>query len=268
MPYESILLDKEEGIATLAFNRPQKMNSLGVQMLDEAAAAIRELNDDDETKVLIITGTGRAFSAGADLTAEVKGTDTTAPGLKRRARTLPFARFGYLMKRLHEFDKPTIAAVNGVAVGAGLSVALLCDIRIAADDARFSSIFIKRGLVADCGATFYLPRVLGTAKALELMWTGDMIDAKEAERIGLVRSVVPAAELMKEAKALALRFAKGPSVAIELTKRMVYDGLKANDFSSQLANEGLAQEICYKTEDYKEGVDAFVEKREAKFKGK
>ena len=268
MPYQTILLDKEDGVVTLSFNRPQKLNSLDAQISDEAAEAIRELNDDDETKVLIITGAGRAFCSGADLTATVSGTDTTAPGLGRRARTQPFARVGRLMKQLTEFDKPSIAAVNGAAVGAGLSIALLCDIRIAADDARFSSIFVRRGLVADCGASFYLPRVVGVARALELMWTGDIIDAKEAERIGLVRCVVPAAELIREAKALAFRLARGPSVAIELMKRMVYDGLRANDFASQLAHEDFAQYVARLTEDYKEGVNSFIEKREAKFKGR
>ena len=268
MPYETILLDKEEGVATISLNRPQKLNSLDAQILDEAAEAIRELNDDDETKVLIITGAGRAFCAGADLTSPVAGTDTTAPGISRRARTEPFARFGRMMKQLAEFDKPSIAAVNGAAVGAGFSIALICDIRIAADDARFSSIFVKRGLVADCGASFYMPRLVGAAKALELMWTGEIIDAREAERIGLVRCVVPAEDLLKEAKEFALRLARGPSVAIELMKRMVYDGLKANDFSSQLAHEDFAQYVARLTEDYTEGVNSFLEKREPEFKGR
>ena len=268
MPYETVLLDKEKGVVTLSLNRPQKLNSLDAQILDEAAEAIRELNDDDETKVLIITGAGRAFCSGADLTATVSGTDTTVPGMSRRARTEPFARFGRMMKQLAEFDKPSIAAVNGIAAGAGLSIALICDIRIAAEDARFSSIFVRRGLVADCGASFYLPRLVGVAKALELMWTGDIIDAREAERIGLVRCVVPATELIKEAKELAFRLARGPSVAIELMKRMVYDGLRANDFSSQLAHEDFAQYVARLTEDYKEGVDSFIEKREAQFKGR
>jgi len=268
MPYETILLDKDEGVVTLTLNRPQKHNALDPQILDEAAEAIRELNDDDETKVLIITGAGRAFCSGADLTSPVGGTDTTAPGLSRRARTEPFAKFGRMMMQLHEFDKPSIAVVNGAAVGAGLSIALLCDIRIASDVARFSSIFVRRGLVADCGASFYLPRLVGAAKALELMWTGDIIDAKEAERIGLVRCVVPADELMKEAKEFALRLARGPSVVIELMKRMVYDGLNSNNFHSQMAQENFGQYVAWLTEDYREGVDSFIEKRESQFKGR
>ena len=165
-------------------------------------------------------------------------------------------------------DKPSIAVVNGAAVGAGLSIALLCDIRIASDVARFSSIFVRRGLVADCGASYYLPRLVGAAKALELMWTGDIIDAKEAERIGLVRCVVPADELMKEAKEFALRLARGPSVVIELMKRMVYDGLNSNNFHSQMAQENFGQYVAWLTEDYREGVDSFIEKRESQFKGR
>jgi 2-(1,2-epoxy-1,2-dihydrophenyl)acetyl-CoA isomerase len=268
MPYQTILVDREEGVVTLTLNRPDKLNSLDPQILDEAAEAIRELNDDDETKVLIITGAGRAFCSGADLTTPAGGTDTTVSDMSRRTRTEPFARFGRVMKELANFAKPSIAAVNGIAAGAGLAIALICDIRIASEDARFSCIWVRRGMVADCGTSFYLPRLAGVAKALELMWTGDIIHAKEAERIGLVRCVVPPENLMNEAREFALRLARGPSVAIELMKRMVYDGLKANDFSSQLSHEDFAHNVVRLTEDYQEGINSFIEKREPRFSGR
>lgn len=268
MTYQSIILEVDEGVALLTLNRPDKLNALNPTILQESAAVIRKLNDDDEVKVLIITGAGRAFCSGADLTAPVSGTDSTQPDIGRRARLEPFASFGWLIRQIDGFAKPVIGAVNGAAVGAGLAVALACDIRIASEDARFSCIFVRRGLVADCGTTFYLPRVVGIDKALELMWTGDIIDAKEAERIGLVSRVVAADDLIKVAKEFALRLACGPSVSIELMKRLTYEGLRANSLASQLAHEDFAQDVCRQTEDAKEGVRSFLEKREPHFQGR
>lgn len=268
MTYQSITLEIDKGVATLTLNRPNKLNALDPVLLQESASVIRELNDDDDIKVLIITGAGSGFCSGADLTAKISGTDPNQPGIGRRARLEPFASFGWLIRQIDGFAKPVIAAVNGVAVGAGIAVALACDIRIASEDARFSCIFVQRGLVADCGTTFYLPRVVGTAKALELMWTGDIIDAREAERIGLVSRVVAASDLMKVSNEFALRLARGPSVSIELIKRLAYEGLRANSLPSQLAHEDFAQYVCGQTEDANEGRKAFAERRPPKFIGK
>lgn len=268
MQYENIIYAKEEGIATLILNRPDKLNALDAKILQEIVKAIDEAREDDEVKVLIITGAGRGFCSGADLTSPVRGTDPKQPGITRPTRLEPFVSFGSLTKRLRNFHKPAIAAINGVATGGGLSIACLCDVRVASEDARFSAIFVRRGLVADTGITYLLPRIVGTEKALELMWTGDIIDAKEAERIGLVGKVVPHGELMATARGVATRIAKGPSTAIELMKRMVYEGLEADSFSLQSAYEAWAQEMCYLTEDYEEGVNAFVEKREPQFRGR
>jgi len=266
--YENIIYAKEEGIATITLNRPHKLNALDAEMLQEMVKAIDEALEDDEVKALIITGAGRGFCSGADLTSPVLGTDPKQPGITRSTRLEPFVSFGWLMKRLRNFHKPAIAAINGLATGGGLSIACLCDVRIASEDGKFSTIFVRRGLVADTGTTYLLPRIVGTEKALELMWTGDIIDAKEAERIGLVGRVVPHEELMEAARALATRIAKGPSTAIELMKRMVYEGLEASSFTLQIAYEAWAQEMCYLTEDFEEGVKSFVEKRDATFTGR
>lgn len=269
MDYKEITFTKEEGIATLTLNRPDKLNALGGIILDEMADAIEDVDRDDEAKVLIITGAGRAFSSGGDLTGPVSGIDPTLPDIKQRSIRLdPFCRFGRVMRLLRHLDKPVLGAINGIAAGAGLSLAEICDIRIASEEARFSSIFVRVACSADTGTTYWLPRIVGIAKALELMWSGDIIDAKEAERIGLVSRVVSHNDLMKVTKELANKIAKGPSIANEFVKRLVYHGLESNNFESQLAYEAFALSVCSKTEDIKEGARAFREKRAPVFKGR
>lgn len=267
MNYETIIHETDEAMAIITLNRPDKLNALDPKMLQEMVKAINDARDHDEVKVLIITGAGRAFCSGMDLTAPVRGTDPKQSGITRPTRLEPFVSFGRLVKCLHNFHKPAIAAINGFAVGAGLSVACLCDMRIASENASLGAIFVKRGLVADTGLTYLLPRMLGTEKALEIMWTGDMINAREAERISLVGKVVPHGDLMATAKALASRIAAGPSTAVELMKRMVYEGMEANSFPLQLAYEAWAQEMCYRTDDYDEGIKAFQERRSPTFMG-
>ena len=256
-----------EGVSTLTLNRPDKLNALDANILKELIRAIDEARDDDEIKVLIITGSGRGFCSGADLTGTARGTDTKLPGLDRSNRLDPFILFGSLMKRIRNFHKPVLVAANGIASGAGLSLFCLGDIRIGSEESRYSAIFVKRGLIADCGATYLLPRIVGTQNALELMWTGDIIDADTAKEIGLISRVVPADDLMDTARELALKIAGGPSTAIELMKRMVYEGLQANSFSLSMAYEGWAQEMCYLTEDSMEGIKSFIEKRPPNFTG-
>lgn len=273
MSYQNIIAEKEDNTMSITLNRPDKLNAIDATMLDELARALQDADEDDGVKVVVLTGAGRAFSSGADVTtasAVVKPSMGLVPPVElgRRVRLKPFAGFGDVALRLRNLDKPTIAAINGIAAGGGLSFALGCDIRIASEKAQFSLIFVRRGLVPDTGATYLLPRLVGTAKALELMFTGDMIDAAEAERIGLVNRVVAHENLMPATKELAARIAEGPSVAIELMKRAVYQGLESNNFASQLAYEGWAQELCYETEDFKEGVRSFLEKRKPKFSGR
>ncbi len=268
MDYEDIVMEQSDGIVTMRLNRPAKLNALGPKILDEIADVVEKVERDDEAKVLIITGEGRAFCSGADLKSPVSGADTTVPGMSRGMKLEPFALFGRAFSLLHQTRKPTIAAVNGIASGAGLSLAAICDIRIASDTATFSAIFVRRGLVTDCGGTYLLPRLVGTAKALEMMWTGDFIDANEAFQCGLVSNVVSPDELMKTARSLADKIAKGPSIAIESMKRMVYKGLETDSFEAQIAWEAFSQNICRVSEDFQEGIKSFLEKREPLFKGR
>ena len=267
MTYDDIIYMKENSIAKITLNRPTKLNALSSRTLAELAHAITDVGQDDNMKVLYITGAGRAFSTGIDLeTPQIK--EGARADISRTLRLEPLAGLGRLALRLYQLEKPTIAAVNGIAAGAGLAIALGCDIRIASEKAKFSCIFVRRGLVADTGVSYLLPRVVSKAKALELMFTGDMIDSREAEHIGLVNSVVLPDNLLKVTEELAKRIAAGPSVAIELMKRMVYRSLESNNFASQLAYEAWAQSVCHQTEDAQEGRLSFLEKREAEFKGK
>ena len=261
MAVEGLIFTKEEGIATITFNRPEKLNAVTEAMRTEVHRIATELRGDEEVKVLIITGAGEAFSTGADaseLTADYSG--PIPPYVLKRP-------LGWWTLPVRYFPKPTIAAIPGIVAGVTFSLALACDFRIASEKARFSMLFVKRGLVPDGGATYYLPRIVGTSKALELMFSGDVIDAKEAERLGLVNRVVPHDELMNATRELATKIAKGPSVAIDLIKRGVYKGV-VNDLESQLDFETLAQRICFQTEDFKEGMTSFLEKREPNFKGR
>jgi len=261
MAVEGILFTKEEGIATITFNRPGRLNAVTDAMRTEVHRIATELRSDDGVKVLIITGAGEAFSSGADtgeLTADYSG--PIEPHILKRP-------FGWWILPVRYFPKPTIAAIPGIAAGTTYSLALACDFRIASEKARFSMVFVKRGLIPDGGATYYLPRIVGVSKALELMLMGDTIDAGEAERLGIVNRVVPHDELMNAARELAMRIAKGPSVAVELIKRGVYKGID-NDLESELDYESLAQRICFQTEDFREGVASFIEKRPPQFKGR
>jgi len=268
MSYKLITVEIEDEVAILTLNRPDKLNCLNAAILHEMTKAISELNADDGIKALILTGAGRSFCSGADLSEQPYGTDKNQPGISRAEHITPFVSFGWVIKHIEDFTKPVIAAVNGIAAGGGLALALAADVRIASENAAFSAIFVKRGLVPDCGVSYYLPRLVGVSKALELMWTGDKIDAKEAERIGMVNKVVPHDHLMKSAREFAQGLAKGPSLAIEMIKRMAYTALKADSVITQMAVEDFMQQVCRESEDVREGVMGFLEKRPPKFKGR
>jgi len=263
MSFEDILLEKSGGVVTLTLNRPDRLNSLTTQMYRELSNIMRQVNQDDDTKVVVITGAGKGFCAGSDVS------DRLASRVEKRIEENRFEtiqQVGAVALDIADLDKPMIAAINGVAVGAGLSLALLCDIRIASDQARFGAVWVNVGLIPDLGATYYLPRIVGIEKAMELMATGDIINADEALRIGLVSRVVPQEKLMTTAKELATKIVAGPSVAIELIKRGLRRALN-NDLKTQLDYEGYAQNLCRKTEDHKEAIQAFMEKRKPYFKG-
>lgn len=268
MPYKNIIVGIEDEIATLTLNRPDKLNALNAAILHEMSAALKQLNEDEGVKALIMTGAGRSFCSGADLAEQPYGTDKNQPGISRAEHIEPFVSFGWVVRQMESFTKPIIAAVNGTAVGGGLAYALAADVRIASENAIFSAIFIKRGLVPDCGVSYYLPRLVGHSKALELMWTGAKISAVEAERIGLVNRVVPPDQLMKSAREFAIELARGPSLAIDMIKRMTHTSLKADSVFTQMAVEDFMQQVCRESQDVVEGVTAFLEKRTPKFKGK
>lgn len=267
MAFETILFEKKEGIVTITLNRPDRLNALSRQMGEELTKAIDDAVNDENVRVLLLTGAGRGFCSGADTGGQAERAAMRAAGQRiatnRHSQVAPLAPSVILQK----VEKPTICAVNGVAVAIGLSLALACDIRIASENARFGALWVRRGLIPDGGGTYYLPRTVGTSRALELMYTGDLIDAREAERIGLVNRVVPHEELMPEAKKLADKIAKGPAVALELTKRSVYKALN-NTIESQLDYEFWGQSVCYTTEDHKEAIQSFIEKRDPMFKGR
>ena len=268
MPYKLIAVEIADEVATLTLKRTDKLNCLNAAILHEMSAALIDLNENEGVKALILTGDGRAFCSGADLAEQPYGTDKNQPGISRAEHITPFVSFGWVVKQIEDFTKPVIAAVNGIAAGGGLALALAADIRIASENAAFSAIFVKRGLVPDCGVSYYLPRLVGVSKALELMWTGDKIDAREAERIGMVNKVVPHGALMKSAYEFAHVLAKGPSLAIEMIKLMTYTALKADSVMTQMAVENHMQQVCMESEDVKEGVMGFLEKRPPRFTGR
>jgi len=264
MTYECLLYEVKDGIATLTLNRPDRLNALGGSLREDLYDAVTRSAADPEVRVMVITGAGKGFCSGGDVKAmgEAKAGQRERPLIEKiapgRDRTLLAMR---------EAPQPIIAAVNGAAAGAGMNLALGCDIRIASTAARFTQAFVKRGLHPDWGGTYFLPRVVGTAKACEMIFTGDVIDAAEAERLGIVSRVVAPEELMPAAYELARRIAAGPPVAIRLAKRSIYANADL-DLRGALQVETMAQNICFETEDATEGIRAFGEKRAPVFKGR
>lgn len=264
MSYKDLILEKKNGIATITLNRPDRLNALGKTLIfDELPGAINECGADRDVRVVVVTGAGKGFCSGADV-GELLG---SGAGINKREGKAFMEPTGFYARDLRRIGKPTIAAVNGVAVGAGFSLALACDIRIASDAARFGVLQVKRGLIPDCGTTSTLPQAIGLSKALELMYTAEIIDAREAEKIGVVSRVVQAADLMKVSMELAAKIARGPAVALALTKKLVYDSLN-EDLETHLDRESFALNVAEGTEDFAEGVKSFMEKREPVFKGK
>jgi len=259
MGYETILVDRADGVATVTLNRPEARNAIDVRMREELAGAFDELEADETARAIILTGAGGHFSAGGDVKTMVKR-HTAAEG---RARVESLNRF---VLRLFNFPKPTIAMVDGFAVGAGCNIALGCDIVLASDRARFGEVFAKIGLVPDGGGTWLLPRLVGLAKAKELVFTADIIDAAEALRIGLVNRVVPAPELEATTRALAARIAAGPPGTLALAKSLLNRGT-TTELAAALELEAFAQGQAITSEDHAEGVRAFLEKRPPNFQG-
>ena len=247
-------------VATLTLDRPDALNSLTVPLKEELLATFRRLVRDRDVRAIILTGAGRAFCAGQDLRERLE------PGAAPLATELR-DRYNPLILAMRTIDKPIVGAINGVAAGAGASLAMACDIRIAAEGASFLLAFGRVGLVPDSGATWFLPRLVGPAKAGELALTGDALSAADAERFGLVARVVEAGALMDEARAIAARLAAGAPKAIALTKRALNRSWDAT-LEESLEYEAYLQGIAGATDDHREGLAAFVEKRPPGFSGK
>ncbi|MDQ1636719.1 MAG: hypothetical protein QOF62_58 [Pyrinomonadaceae bacterium] len=260
---KSFLFEKNEhGVATITLTRPERLNALTFEVYRELTDVFAALVNEKDVRVVVITGAGRAFCSGGDVH------DIIGELFSRNMEgLLEFTRMTCeLISNMRALPKPIIASLNGTTAGAGACIALAADIRIASEDAKVAFLFVKVGLSgADMGAAYLLPRVIGFAKATELLYTGDFISAAEAERIGLYNRVVPAAALDQTTNELAQRLAKGPAFALAKTKEMLNREMHMN-LDAALESEAQAQAICMQHPDYREAYEAFVGKREPKFK--
>lgn len=264
--FESVVLEKKDGVGILTLNRPEKMNALNSAMEREMVAAVGAIDQDEGIRVLVVTGAGKAFCSGADL-ASMPGDmppDQIPGAEKLRLRFRD--RLHRIILGVHRLKQPTIAMVNGAAVGMGLDLACACDIRLAAEDARLSSGFVRLGLFPGTGGTWLLPRIIGISRAFDLTYTGDVIDGRRAEQLGLVSRAVPAAELEKETMALARRIAAGPPIATRFIKSLTYRGLEL-DLEAALELAAASETITLTSKDHREGVAALRQKREPLFRG-
>lgn len=264
--YNTLILERKESILKVIFNRPEKMNACNDEMASELVDFLLEVNQEEDIRVIIFTGAGKAFCSGADIK------DRFLPKIKMRKEGLlkdvtnEFSEIGAIA--LSRLRKVTIAEINGVTAGVGLSFAIGCDIRIAASNAKFIFPFVPMGLLPEFGLSYYLPRLIGIGKACELIFTGANISAEEAKQIGLVNRIVPLEKLSEEVWAFAEKIIKMPPLSVMVSKRVLYQGMRASDLWSQLQYEALALVHLFGTADHEEATKAFIEKRDPHFKGK
>ena len=264
MTYKCLLVEVNDGVATLTLNRPDRLNALGDTLREDLYDALVKSAEDANVRAIVITGAGRGFCSGGDVKSmSERQQSAEAPPLADRYAPLR----DRIVLAMRDCPKAIIAAVNGAAAGAGMNLALACDMRIASTAAKFSQAFVRRGLHPDWGGSYFLTRMLGTARACELVFTGDALDAQKALELGLVNAVVAPEVLMSEARKLARRIAEGPPVALALAKRAIYRS-EESGLRDALEFETFAQNVCKETEDSKEGVKAFVEKRAPVFRGR
>ncbi|MCL6443123.1 MAG: enoyl-CoA hydratase/isomerase family protein [Alicyclobacillus sp.] len=258
-----MLVQREHHVAIILLNRPKQRNAFTLEMVDEWAGALATLQEDEAVRVVVVTGVGSAFCAGGDLAMLSDGLGNDSVTRKNEL----WAHIHQVAFQLERMDKPVIAAINGAAVGAGLDMALLCDLRFAADTARLSTGYVRIGLFPGDGATYLLPRVVGLSKALELLWTGDVLDAQEALRLGLVDRVYSSGTLMEETLRFAHRLAEGPMLAIRMMKRAVYQS-RYLDLRTAFDMISSHYSVIRDTEDHREGLAAAMERRTPRFQGR
>ena len=260
MSLEQVTLDRADGVGTLTLNRPDKLNAFAGRMRQEIAEGLDELESDESVRVLVITGAGRAFCAGGDVTYMADLVERR--DVEAMAALVDAGR--HVVTTIRQSRKPVIASVNGVAAGGGANLTLACDLRIASDRASLGQTFNRIGLHPDWGGTYFLPRLVGPAKALELIWMADIIDARECERLGLFNKVVPHGTLADATREWARALAEKPALSIALSKRAVYESLDRT-LPEMLDYELDAQLRCFESGDAGEGIRAFTEKRTARF---
>ncbi|MFA5890457.1 MAG: enoyl-CoA hydratase-related protein [Actinomycetota bacterium] len=260
---ETLRYETSEGVATITMNRPDKLNAVNAELASALRDRLAEAATSPFVRCVLLTGTGRAFCSGADLSEIPLNPDGFPMDLGTVLRT----RYNPIIRSIAGMEKPVVAAVNGVAAGAGCSLALACDFRIAGDSAEFLQAFVRIGLIADAGAHYFLTRLVGAGKAAELLMLGETVGATEAERLGLVTKVVPSARLAEEARAFAERLARGPTRAHGLTKKALHFGSR-HGLDATLDFEADLQRAVAHTADSTEGVMAFLQKRAANFEGR
>jgi 2-(1,2-epoxy-1,2-dihydrophenyl)acetyl-CoA isomerase len=263
MGYQTIAFERDGAVATLTLSRPQTMNSLTAELMAEAGEALAICENDPDVRAVIIAGSGRAFCAGADVRSL---SATTGSDSVRSLYRLVDGMNERVIMPIRRMAKPVIAAVNGVAAGAGVGLALACDLCVAAAEARFVMAYSNMAICPDCSTSFFLPRLLGPIRAMELYLFNEPLPADQAKALGLVNQVVSSAELLPTVRAMAHRLAQGPTFAYGQTKQL-FNRSFSNDLAGQLRDEALAVGNCAATYDYAEGVGAFVAKRSAQFKG-
>ncbi len=264
MATETLIIEEHDHITKITLNRPSALNAINDTMGEELLATLRDMEKNETVRCLVITGAGRAFSAGEDVSdLKERYGSGGRPSLGDHLRK----KYHPIMTRLRNMEKPIIARLNGIAAGSGASLALACDIRIASEEAGLKQAFIGMGLVPDSGSSYFLTQMVGPGRALELIMTGKTIPAREAEQLGLISKVVPAAELDKYTDELAHRLASGPTKALGLSKRIV-NRVTSLELPEALEYEAYNQDIAGRTSDHLEAVKSFLEKRQPKFSGK
>jgi 2-(1,2-epoxy-1,2-dihydrophenyl)acetyl-CoA isomerase len=263
---ETLIFEVRDGVGWIILNRPEARNAMNADMRDAYLAALARCGDEPDIRAVVLTATGKGFCTGADLSGSRAATGAGGPAHpgSTRAAMQPSQR---VIRALWDLEKPVIAGVNGVAAGLGAHLAYACDLVIASEEARFIEVFVRRGIALDAGGGFLLPRHLGLHKAKELVFLGDDLSAGDAERLGLVNKVVPAAELEDTLRAWARRLAEGPTFAIGLSKRLLNRSLQA-DLDTLFAEEAFTQALVANSEDMREGIRSFMEKRPPAFKGR